>query len=283
MSERESLSDEELPPSKLGTKSHWDEVYEWVELVSDHPPQLIGSGERRECSRSAPNSSHPFPPADMPQDVGDEGEVWSVPPILAEVPAYSSRFGESSVTKMRQWADRYLPPTPTPIRVLECGSGNGTLLLSFLTSPPGSAPRPIHLTGIDYSPGAIKLARAVETARRSARLDEEGVRNEVEVEWRVGDLLHDEIAEQWDLVLDKGTFDALALSNEVVEEDGRLPSRVYPERVARLVREGGYFLITSCNFTEEEIRRRYTRPELGDSSCEMLRAKLIGLSGFVFQ
>lgn len=166
---------------------------------------------------------------------------------------------------MRAWPQKHLPPSPTPIRVLECGSGNGTLLLSFLTSPSGSKPQSFHLTGIDYSDGAIELARGVEASRRAALDDddEDVVRNEVEIGWRQGDFLRDTIDEEWDLVLDKGTFDALALSDKVVEGDGRLPSRVYPEKVARLVREGGVFLITSCNFTEEEIRRRYTRPELG--------------------
>lgn len=101
-----------------------------------------------------------------------------------------------------------------------------------------------------------------------------------------------DIDEPWDLVLDKGTFDALALSQETisipkVKEDGseameqRLPSAVYPEKVAQLVRKGGYFLITckyqeataagtvnhilvlACNFTEQEIKNRFGKPELG--------------------
>ena len=171
-----------------------------------------------------------------------------------------NRFGESSVTAMRDWTVQHLPTAPTPIRILECGSGNGTLLLSFLTSP--AHPQPFHLTGIDYSPDAITLARGVEASRRAALKKEEGaVVNPVEIDWRVGDLLRDEFGETWDLVLDKGTFDAMVLSSEKVE--GMSASRVYPERVARLVKEGGFFLITSCNFTEEEIRKRFARPELG--------------------
>lgn len=64
-----------------------------------------------------------------------------------------------------------------------------------------------------------------------------------------------EIDEPWDLVLDKGTFDALALSQETIpvsrvnaegkeEVEQRLPSAVYPEKVAQLVKKGGFFLIT---------------------------------------
>ena len=165
---------------------------------------------------------------------------------------------------MRAWAQKHLPRSSRPIRILECGSGNGTLLLSFLTSPHPSSPQSFHLTGIDYSPGAVTLARGVEAVRRAALADDDETVNTVEIAWRTSDLLKDDIGEQWDLVLDKGTFDALTLSNKPLKGDGRLPSRVYPERVARLVREGGFFLITSCNFTEEEIRKRYSRPELGE-------------------
>lgn len=172
---------------------------------------------------------------------------------------------------MRIWAHANLPPSSTPLRVLECGSGNGTLLLSFLTWP-GPEPQAFHLTGLDYSEGAVKLGASVEAARREAIADEdedvldpEDVVNAAECEWRVGDLLRDDMTEQWDLVMDKGTFDALALSQEPVEEKGgRLPSRVYPEQVAKLVKPGGFFLITSCNFTEEEVKRRFTVDGLGE-------------------
>lgn len=195
------------------------------------------------------------------------------------------RFGEGSVKKMRTWAQKHLPPPPKPLRILECGCGNGTLLLSFLTSKPASSlasssssptpldPQLLHLTGIDYSPLSLVLAQEVEDTRREAIIDEideeEGeVINDVTTDWRAADLLrHNFEGEVWDLVMDKGTFDALCLSDEVVEEEGgRLPSRVYPEKVSKLVKEGGFFLITSCNFTEEEIKARWTVDGLGRST-----------------
>jgi EEF1A lysine methyltransferase 2 len=154
------------------------------------------------------------------------------------------------------------------------------------------------LTGIDYSAASIELARGVERARKlhgppsdsdSDSEDQESVAHTADntsVDWRVADLLRqDFMSETWDLVMDKGTYDALALSDESVEEaGGRKPSAVYPEKVAKLVTNEGYFLITcklgrcldvemgwdclsclrpACNFTEAEIMTRFGRPELG--------------------
>jgi hypothetical protein len=186
---------------------------------------------------------------------------------------------------MRTWAHKHLGRTTpdAPLSILECGSGNGTLLLSFLTSPEDTPEQHYKLTGIDYSAKAAVLAQGVEQARRET-LAEEAESGELEevlnvvppVSWREGDLLRDHISEEWDLVLDKGTFDALCLSDEPVQEDAerRKPSAVYPERISRLVKAGGYFLITSCNFTEDEIKRRWTKEGLGGSTA---RRDMIGI------
>lgn len=59
-------------------------------------------------------------------------------------------------------------------------------------------------------------------------------------------------ADGWDVVLDKGTFDAISLSQEK-DAQGRRICEGYKERIVRLVRRGGLFLVTSCNWTEEEL------------------------------
>lgn len=138
-------------------------------------------------------------------------------------------------------------------RVLDLGCGNGSLLFA-LREGAGWRGR---LLGVDYSERSVQLARQVGAARGMG-----------EVEFRVWDVLAGEMADVaaemapseaaaaaagWDLVLDKGTFDAVSLSGER-DARGRRICEGYAERVLQLLRTGGIFLVTSCNWTEKELR-----------------------------
>jgi hypothetical protein len=92
------------------------------------------------------------------------------------------------------------------------------------------------------------------------------------VEFKVWDVLNGPLSEVqaapgstttgWDVVLDKGTFDAVSLSGER-DAEGRRICEGYGERVLQLLRAGGIFLVTSCNWTEAELRDWFetkTRP-----------------------
>ncbi|KAJ5574237.1 S-adenosylmethionine-dependent methyltransferase [Penicillium hispanicum] len=59
----------------------------------------------------------------------------------------------------------------------------------------------------------------------------------------------------FDIVLDKGTFDAISLAGDA--KDRRVCER-YPDIVRRLVRRGGFLVVTSCNWTEEELVKWFT-------------------------
>jgi hypothetical protein len=59
--------------------------------------------------------------------------------------------------------------------------------------------------------------------------------------------------EGWDVVLDKGTFDAVSLSS-ARDEAGRRVCEGYRDRVLQLLKRGGIFLVTSCNWTEAELK-----------------------------
>lgn len=78
-----------------------------------------------------------------------------------------------------------------------------------------------------------------------------------EIEFQEWDIMRSSPLSSWlepgfDVVLDKGTFDAVSLSCET-DERGRRVCEGYRGRVERLVRKGGWVVVTSCNWTEEEL------------------------------
>ncbi|MBE3048300.1 class I SAM-dependent methyltransferase, partial [Candidatus Bathyarchaeota archaeon] len=125
---------------------------------------------------------------------------------------------------------------------LDLGCGNGTLLSALRLD--GWTGR---LLGVDYS------AQSVELARRVAQQEDSGA------EFAQWDLLNDDYSavlngEQkggWDVVTDKGTFDAISLSAQTSEGH---PAEKYRARITPLLRPGGIFIVTSCNWTEDELR-----------------------------
>jgi EEF1A lysine methyltransferase 2 len=130
---------------------------------------------------------------------------------------------------MVDWALENVPITSDP-RILEIGSGNGTLLFALHEAGYVAS----NLSGLDYSPDAVRLARMV------ARM-----RNSEEVAFHVCDFLNELLPRgppaEWDLLLDKGTYDAIALGEDV---SGKSPVAAYPTQASKLLRDGGFFLIT---------------------------------------
>ena len=152
--------------------------------------------------------------------------------------------------------------------VLDLGTGNGSSLFSLRHEGGYEG----LLVGIDYSEQSIRLANHLRTRLASVE-DEEQQINVSNVVFDVFDLISQvpekavwwpEATSGFDLVLDKGTFDAISLSSEsVTDERGaqKLPNEIYPAKVVPMVRPGGYFLITSCNWTEDEIVNWFTAAE----------------------
>lgn len=69
------------------------------------------------------------------------------------------------------------------------------------------------------------------------------------------------VEEGFDIVLDKGTFDAISLNDEV-DAQGRKVFEGYGRRVEKLMRKGGALLITICNWTEAELKAWFAGGEL---------------------
>ncbi|KAH0833019.1 S-adenosyl-L-methionine-dependent methyltransferase [Lanmaoa asiatica] len=169
-----------------------------------------------------------------------------------------ARFGEEPVVKMVDWASTHVPPTACP-NILDVGMGNGHLLFALVEAGYDAS----RLTGIDYSQGSVDLSTAIAKQR-----DEDGDNEDhtcKNITFAVCDFLDPESSIPppgrestsdgvWDLILDKGTYDAISLMDK--DERGIVPLESYVPRVIKLLRPGGRFLITSCNFTEDELTQK---------------------------
>ncbi|KAF8312523.1 hypothetical protein DL93DRAFT_2082125 [Clavulina sp. PMI_390] len=179
--------------SRLGTKAHWDLVYE------------------KEVTNF--------------EEFGDEGEVW---------------FGEGSVEEMVDWCSDNLPPDQVP-SCLDIGTGNGSLLFALVEA--GYNPSSLH--GIDYSEASVQLAQSIAQKHGEEKIF---------ATFSTLDFLHqpappppadaNTAGAGWDLLLDKGTYDAIALAPS---DDGTKLLDKYPPQVDMALKKGGFFLIT-CEF-----------------------------------
>lgn len=141
---------------------------------------------------------------------------------------------------MVDWALEYIPPTSaTPPSILEVGSGNGTLLFGLLDAEYPSE----SMCGIDYSPGSIKLAASIAATRGGDKISFHLCDFLKEDPPMLPSMSQGSSLDVWDVIFDKGTFDAIAL----MEKDpvtGVAPVNGYPSRVIRFLKPGGHFLIT---------------------------------------
>ncbi|KAI9645941.1 protein phosphatase 2A structural subunit [Ciborinia camelliae] len=121
-----------------------------------------------------------------------------------------------------------------------------------------------RMMGADYSEKSIEFARQIAEDKREEREREDEETNEEmgnDIEFITWDIMKEDPspkvlngkqAKGWDIVLDKGTFDAISLSEET-DANGKRIFEGYREKVLSLVRVGGVAVVTSCNWTEEEL------------------------------
>lgn len=125
------------------------------------------------------------------------------------------------------------------------------------------------MLGVDYSAQSVALAKNIADSRTEEEEEEEEASTPVKfLEW---DLLNGPLnltassenacsplshtpspSRLFDIILDKGTFDAISLSATPSSEQH--PCEIYRRRLLQLLSGGGIFLITSCNWTEPELR-----------------------------
>ncbi|KAK3852501.1 hypothetical protein Pcinc_038833 [Petrolisthes cinctipes] len=157
---------------------------------------------------------------------GDIGEVW---------------FGEDCMERVVDWvlSSSQLEPHSS---IVDVGCGNGAFLLYL------AADGYTNLTGIDYSEKAIELARAVAEEKKYnvkyERVDLTSEENDIGIRGKTFDLCHD-----------KGTYDAISLCPEDVQKK----RSAYIKAIHHITKENGLFIITSCNWTHNELIQHFCK------------------------
>ncbi|KNZ57764.1 uncharacterized protein VP01_207g7 [Puccinia sorghi] len=253
-------SDSELAPSRLGTQEYWDSNY--VRELSN----FSADGDEGEVWFGATSSDEilDWIARHMPSPMATPTRVTFSHATGSTEPAKTAGVGRESIQILDGKSFFSLSPRDcTSLSAEELsiyisttvGCGNGQLL--FLLAQGGY---PVEsLAGIDYSQSSIELCVQISQAKGI-----QGLRLEVR------DILRDPIVpprrdgqrQGWDLITDKGTFDAICLSDQTI--DGQRLAQIYPLKIRDLlVKPGGIFLITSCNWTEEELMAKFVTPQTG--------------------
>ena len=160
-------------------------------------------------------------------DHGDVGEVW---------------FGEEASERMIDWLEdrRQEGEFSEDCPVLDVGCGNGQLTVDL--SKAGWS----CVTGADYSAGAVQLARKIASQQ------------ECQASFLILDILDTDMvaanfAAKYKVVIDKGTFDAVSLSESSAKD-----RESYVVGVATMLQTEGKLLITSCNWTDSELTKHFS-------------------------
>uniref|UniRef100_A0A0A9WG81 Protein-lysine N-methyltransferase CM83_54793 n=2 Tax=Lygus hesperus TaxID=30085 RepID=A0A0A9WG81_LYGHE len=154
------------------------------------------------------------------EDHGDVGEIW---------------FGEDSELRILRWLTKN--NIPTDKRIIDLGCGNGMMLVELAREGYN------NVTGVDYCESAIELSKSI--------IDTQSMGH---IKLEVADLTQDCNLVGFDIVLDKGTFDAISLS----PDDPKSKKLMYLKNVSKMLNDGGLFVITSCNWTENELVEQFS-------------------------
>lgn len=151
------------------------------------------------------------------------------------------------------------------LQIVDLGTGNGHFLFELLDTIEEEVPEAkLEYHGIDYSPESIQFAQLIATRKYP---NEKFTFEEVDFIKEECQYLTDNEG-KFDIIFDKGTLDAIALNNEAVEGfNGKIGTEVYPIQVSKLMHQGSLLIITSCNFTEEELIKVIT--ENGSNSLSV--------------
>lgn len=119
-------------------------------------------------------------------------------------------------------------------KIIDIGTGNGQMAIELHRT--GYK----NISGVDYSPRAIELAKKV--------AGDQGL----QINYVQTDMICQKDVEslgKYKVCHDKGTYDAISLMRDNPKEK----RNKYLKNVAKITDNDGFFIITSCNWTDSEL------------------------------
>jgi EEF1A lysine methyltransferase 2 len=180
------------------------------------------------------------------EDADDEGTVWfsesgAEEAILAQL---SSLEEDGLLRRHDLDSSDGTVASGKASRFLDLGTGNGHLLFAIREEDDEGNSWAGEMVGVDYSETSVQLARRI-AGQKEAEL----------ITFEQWDLLADPpgpwLKDGFDVVLDKGTFDAVSLME--TSADGLHPCETYREKIGPLIKPGHFLCVTSCNWTKAEL------------------------------
>lgn len=178
--------------------------------------------------------------ANFADNPDDEGEIW---------------FGEDALNRVLTWFDRNRDLVPLTAAILDLGCGNGVTCLHLLGE--GFS----NVTGVDYSPDAIELAKKIASKHGYTT---------TQIKFEECDILADPAdaafplhGRKFDVLFDKGTYDAVSLD----PEGARVQRDKYIDNVNGMMNEEAFLVITSCNWTKDELLRHFQKRKIHFHVC----------------
>ncbi|RNA19194.1 hypothetical protein BpHYR1_000249 [Brachionus plicatilis] len=153
---------------------------------------------------------------------GDEGEIW---------------FGAQTAKRVINWlTNKQLDRGNT--RCIDIGCGNG--FSCCMMAEAGFR----QIVGVDYSEKAINLAKSIAESKK------------LSIEYKVTDVLDSNAKydDQFDVAIDKGTYDAISLC----PDDPKNKRFLYKDYLKKILNQNAFFVITSCNWTSKELQEFFS-------------------------
>lgn len=133
-----------------------------------------------------------------------------------------------------------------------------------------------ELIGVDYSAHSVKLAQQICMSRKRLQQSEDEKEARSQPEFYQWDLINDLpgtwLSDGFDIVLDKGTFDAISLSSDRICQS-------YRSRILPLLKPGAYFIITSCNWTKDELLQWFVHDDGNLTCCDEAKYSTFSFGG----